>query len=195
MIQVHYSKLERAYHGSELRPHFLLSEFGLKGNALAAFIGPCDVKTDHLVDWEDRLAQDFIKAGKMIHFLGEFFGANLTEGVLRQRLFISQLQQILLQKLGHRHELKILREGDDLMVHGVGDTMRKLSVSIVTASPVSQLLHVGINIDPAGAPVPAIGLQELGIHPVPVIESALAQFQEEFESVQWAISKVRPVGC
>lgn len=193
MIQTHFSKKERPYHGPELRPHFLLQEFGLKGPALGAFIGPCEVKTEHLVDWEDRLANDHIRARKMVHFLGEFFGATLTEGVLRQRLFISQLQQILIRQLGHRHDVSIVREGDDLMVHGVGDTVRKLSVSIVTASPVSQLLHVGINIDPEGAPVPAIGLQELGLHPAPFIEAALAQFQKEYESVAWATAKVRPV--
>jgi hypothetical protein len=191
----------RAYTGVELRPHFLLAELGLRGSALGAFIGPCRVETEHLVDWEDRLANDRIEAAMMLHFIGEFFGASLTEGVLRQRLFIAQLAQALQGALVHSgrdRELRVERSGDDLFLRatreeGSQDEPRKLSVSIVTASPVSQLLHVGINIDPAGAPVAAIGLLELGIEPRAFAHHALAAFAEEWGSVEWACAKVRPV--
>src|SRR6185436_2386929 len=95
----------------------------------------------------------------MVHFIGEFFGAPLREGVVIQRLFMASVGESLNERLrsGGASEL-LLRRGDDLFFKD-----RKLSVSIVTASPVSLLLHAGINIDPAGAPVPAIGLPELGI--------------------------------
>jgi hypothetical protein len=43
MIQTLLSKEKRPYHGPELRPHFLLTELGLRGSGLAAFIGPCKV--------------------------------------------------------------------------------------------------------------------------------------------------------
>jgi hypothetical protein len=167
---------------------------GLKGPALGAFVGPCEVKTEHLVDWEDRLAQDKIVAGEMVHFIGEFFGATLREGVLRQRLFMATCAQILMELLpeskrqispAHRY---VRRDGDDLFWDG-----RKISVSIVTASPVSQLLHVGINVDPKGAPVPAVGLSEMGIEPQVFAKLALERFAEEWESVEWACAKVRPV--
>lgn len=173
-----------AYTGPELRPHFLLSEFGLRGSALAAFIGPCHVKTESMVDWEDRLAEDRIDAERMVHFLGEFFGSTLREAVWVQRLFVAQLESLLRERTSR----PVRRIGDDLFVED-----RKLSVSIVTASPVSQLLHLGLNIDPTGAPVPAIGLQELGIDGPELAKDALKRFSEEWEQVSWACAKVRPV--
>jgi hypothetical protein len=178
-----FLKQERTYSGKELRPHFLLTELGLKGSALGAFIGPCDVKTENLVDWEDRLAEDRIAARKMIHFIGEFFGLPLREGVLIQRLLMSMMGESLRVR-----GVEIERDGDDLFVKG-----RKLSVSIVTASPVSLLLHTGINLDPTGAPVPAIGLEELGIGPEAWVSEILARWASEWESMAWACTKVRPV--
>ncbi len=195
----HFSEKPRPYTGPELRPHFLLTEFALRGSALGAFIGPCHVKTDHLVDWEDRLANDRIEAKQMVHFLGEFFGATLKEGVLRQRLFIAQLGQSIqrhLEKSGLSRKFRLHRDGDDLFLTDLTapeSAPRKLSVSIVTASPVSQLLHTGINVDPEGAPVPAIGLRELGIEPVEWAKQALETFAQEWDGVEWACAKVRPV--
>lgn len=192
MITTRLLESELAYTGAELRPHFLLTELGLRGSALGAFLGPCEVKTDQLVDWEDRLAQDFIRAGKMVHFIGEFFGLSLSEGVLRQRLFMASLGQLVSESAAEQG-WRVRREGDDLMVHRGSEPERKLSVSIVTASPVSQLLHVGINIDPSGAPVPAIGLAELGVDPRRFASEALSRFEAEWSSMVWACAKVRPV--
>lgn len=186
-LQVQLSSKPRDYTGVELRPHFLLTELGLKGSAIGAFIGACQVKTEHLVDWEDRLANDHIQARLMVHFIGEFFGISLREGVLAQRLFMASAAQLLNEKLASKG-VRVLRSGDDLFI---GD--RKLSVSIVTASPVSQLLHVGINIDPTGAPVPAIGLQELEIEPKVWSQTLLERFALEWSDLEWACAKVRPV--
>ncbi len=188
-VQTLFSKETRPYLGPELRPHFLLSELGLRGSALAAFRGPCRVQTEHLVDWEDRLENDRIEAREMVHFLGEFFGEGLSQGVLRQRLFMAQVGEVLNAELlrAGRTE-RVLRSGDDLFV---GD--RKMSVSIVTASPVSLLLHAGINIDPAGAPVAAIGTAELGLDPEAWVPKVLERFSEEWSSIDWACAKVRPV--
>ncbi len=174
---------ERTYSGTELRPHFLLTELGLKGSAIGAFIGPCQVKTEHLVDWEDRLASDRIEARSMVHFIGEFFGLGLREMVLAQRLLMASLGESLRER-----GISVTRSGDDLML---GD--RKLSVSIATASPVSMLVHIGINIDPAGAPVKAVGLQELKVEPCEWAEGALKRFADEWADIDWARSKVRPV--
>lgn len=177
----------RPYHGPELRPHFILSQYKIEGSAVVAFRGPCDVKTDHLVDWEDRLANDSIKAKEMIHFLGEFFGITLKEGIWIQRLLVSESASIL-SSMG----AKVLRDGDDLFVNE-----KKLSVSIVTASPVSVLLHLGINVDAEGAPstVQAIGLKEFlkTEQIVKFVDLLLGRFQEEYSSVERASVKVRPV--
>lgn len=191
MIHTHFSRNERIYTGIELKPHFLLTEYGLKGSALGAFIGPTLVRTEHLVDWEDRLQNERIEARRMVHFLGEFFGvASLREGVLAQRLIMAQIGQSVNEHLlkAGRHEALVRRDGDDLFSMG-----RKLSVSIVTASPVSQLLHIGINVDPEGAPVPAIGLSELGIIAEEWVPGILKGVAHEWESMDWACAKVRPV--
>jgi hypothetical protein len=179
---------EIAYTGPELRPHWILSQFKIQGSAVVAFRGPCEVKTGDLVDWEDRLAQDCIRASEMVHFMGEFFGPTLREGVWMQRLFISILAEVLRERFG----ITLTRTGDDLWV-GEGDARRKLSVSIVTSSAVSQLLHIGINVDPAGAPVPAVGLLELGVEPTAFAREALSRFAAEMQSVWDATTKVMPV--
>lgn len=183
------------YTGPELRPHFLLEKWKLRGSAMAAFVGPCEVKTEHLVDWEDRLANDFIRAKLMVHCLGEFFGISLAEGVLYQRLFMSIAGQEIARVSGK----PIRRDGDDLFFT-MGGEERKLSVSIVTASPVSQLLHAGINLDATGAPVKAGGLFDLGIgaaqdqRPIQdLITGILSAFAREVEEIEWACAKVRPV--
>ncbi len=182
-LSTKYSDQPRAYTGVELRPHFILSELKVQGPALVAFVGSCRVETEHLVDWEDRLVNDRIEAAQMVHFLGEFFGMGLREGVFAQRLLMAIMGEVLREK-----GIDVRRSGDDLFIQN-----RKLSVSIVTASPVSVLLHAGINIDPAGAPVPAIGLGEIGIDPVEWTQAVLAKFLEEYSSVDWACAKVRPV--
>jgi hypothetical protein len=188
-----FSKTERPYTGPELRPHFLLTELELQGSGIGAFIGPCRVETAHLVDWEDRLANDRIEARKMVHFIGEFFGASLREGVLIQRLFMANVFDTLREKLDAQGKAGLLRrEGDDLFFRSP-EAERKLSVSIVTASPVSQLLHSGINIDPTGAPVPAIGLTELGVNPEEWVPLVLDRFAKEWKGMEWACVKVRPV--
>ncbi len=91
-----------------------------------------------------------------------------------------------LQKFG----ILALRDGDDIFIGG-----KKLSVSIVTASPVSILLHLGVNVDSEGAPVLATGLKdhlpEEKIHAL--IATVLARFAEEYKSVHRASVKVRPV--
>ena len=186
-VQTQFSQEPLHYTGPELRPHFLLSRLGLRGSALVAFRGSCKVETGELVDWEDRLENDRIEAREMVHFLGEFFGETLAQGVLRQRLLMAQMAEVLnslVQNPAHRIE----RRGDDLFA-----LERKMSVSIVTASPVSVVLHAGINIDPKGAPVPAIGTQELGLDASIWVPKVLERFKEEWNSMDWACAKVRPV--
>jgi uncharacterized protein len=187
-IRFHVSHEVRPYTGVELRPHFLLSELGIRGSAISVFTGPCHVKTDHLVDWEDKLAHDRIDAKEMIHFVGEFFGMSLNEGVLTQRFFMATLLDVLNEALQKSAKTFLHRTGDDLWL---GD--RKLSVSIVTATPVSVLMHVGINIDPAGAPVPAVGLAELGLDSAGIVSSFSERFLKEWNDMKWACTKVRPM--
>lgn len=174
------------YTGTELRPHWGLEQTKVYGSLLTAFLGPCEVPTGHLVDMEDRLACDMIRSAQMLHVIGEFFGTTLESGVLYQRLFMVWAERIL-REAG----LDVARSGDDLFV-GEG----KLSVSIATVSPVSVLIHWGLNIDPTGAPVKASGLGELKWGNSEVLAFAkklLTHYIEELEEIRLAQCKVRPV--
>lgn len=175
------------YNGRELRPHWGLERTKVYGTLITAFFGPCDVPTEHLVDMEDRIALDRIKSASMLHMIGEFFGTTLESGVLYQRLMMVWAER-LLRESGVKD---VVRSGDDLFI---GD--KKLSVSIATVSPVSVLIHWGLNIDSTGAPVKAIGFKDLGWTQAEVLAFAkklLTHYIEELEEIRLAQCKVRPV--
>jgi hypothetical protein len=176
------SREQVAYTGQELRSHWLFHRFGLRGDAAAAFLGPCEVALEHMVDQADVAAGDSIRAALMLHFIIEHFDTDLTRAVLRQRLLVCLARELLAGVNDVR------RSGDDLFVNE-----RKLSVSIATASPVSTLIHFALNVDPTGAPVPAVGLAELGVVPLPFAELLLARYAEECEGIAAARCKVRGV--
>ena len=187
-IQFEFLNNEMSYDGTQLRPHFVLENTKKYGSCIVGFIGGCNVKTSELVDMEDRLNNDHILAKKMLHFIAEFYGTNLESTVLYQRLFMNHAQKILANE---KQFSDIQRQGDDLMV---GDA--KLSVSIATASPVSTLIHWGINIDSTGAPVKAIGLNQLDWNEEKIKQFAsnlVHNFIKEVNDIQMACVKVRAV--
>ena len=71
---------------------------------------------------------------------------------------------------------------------------RKLSISVATISPHSGLIHAAFNFRGEGAPVAAIGLEELGVAPREFGEQLLAAYAAELEGINFAASKVRRVG-
>jgi hypothetical protein len=170
------------YTGAELSSLFAYKNFSLQGNSVIGFIGPCHVD-QHLVDQEDVKNEDFIKSKLMVHFIAEIFQLDLAEGIFRQRLYMSIVKEIVEKKVA-----QIRRSGDDLFIG-----KRKLSVSIATLSPVSTMIHIGINVDPTGAPVPAIGLAELKINPKTFAQEVLQAIAREEESIDLARCKVRGV--
>jgi hypothetical protein len=68
-----------------------------------------------------------------------------------------------------------------------------MTVSIAAPSRGTCLIHLGINVDPAGAPVPAIGLDELGVPPREILETILDKYQKELATAAHAELKVRSV--
>ena len=121
----------------------------------------------------------------MLHFLVEHFDTPLPLAVARQRLLVAMTAE----EINRSQKLPALeRKGDDLYV---GD--RKLTVSIATASPVSSLIHMGVNIMGEGAPVPAIGLEDLGVATKPLARKILDRYSEEILSMHQATCKVKPV--
>jgi hypothetical protein len=172
------------YDGSQLSAHFAFRKFGILGDSIVAFIGPCEVKIDAMVDIEDVRRDAPIFSREMLSFIFESFAFDLKAAAAFQRLMVC----IAAERLAEQKVAKLLRKGDDLFVEG-----RKLSVSIAAASPVSTLIHLGLNIDAGGAPVPAVGLSEFGVDIQAYAALCLNSFRDEYQSLLKATWKVRPV--
>jgi hypothetical protein len=179
-----------AYDGSQLRAHWLLHRFGLAGDALVAFRGPCRVGRDEMADLAD-LDGPGISGDDMVHFVWECFAApDLLLAVHRQRLLAAQAREVLAELAP---ATVVRRDGDDLFatVSGGGG---KLSISIATVTPVSALVHFAVNATPGGAPVATATLRELGVEPRDFAERLLARAAGEQASIAIARAKVRPKG-
>jgi len=176
---------EIKYDGSQLSSHFAYREFGIKGDSLVSFIGPCDVLIQSMVDLEDVKANKTIYSQSMLHFIVEHFHNDLTLCICKQRLLMSLMQEELQDSI---QGLRIKRVGDDLF-----DDHFKLTVSIATSSSVSTLIHAAINIVSEGTPLPTRGLSDYKLNPHAFARSVMNRYVAELQGVQWARSKVRPV--
>jgi hypothetical protein len=175
------------YTGSELAPHFIFKRFKVRDNAIVAFCGAANVSIEHMVDLEDVQNDKPIYSPRMLHFLGEFFIDSLDQGILLQHLFVDQVYQWLWENLSLRGNPPLSKRGNDLFYDG-----RKLSVSIATRSPVSVLMHMGINIRTEGTPVPTAGLAELDISPERFAGDILRGFTADWDVYRRARTKVLP---
>ena len=171
------------YTGRELRSGWVEANTGLEGDAAAGFLGRCSVPTENLVDLDDRRAGATIESAEMAHVLIEHPGCSIRACVLRQRLLVCLLCDLLRQR-----GIDPSRDGDDIYVD-----RRKLTVSIAAPSAHASLIHLGINVRAEGAPVPAVGLEELGIDGRGLLQELLAGYQNELETAAHAETKVRPV--
>lgn len=172
-----------AYTGRELRGGWVGEKTGLSGDAAAGFAGPCHVATDDLVDLDDRRAGATIDSALMAHVVIEHPGCDIRTCVLRQRLLVCILCEVLLGR-----GINPCRDGDDVYVEN-----RKLTVSIAAPSPGASLIHLGINVNPEGAPVPAVGLEELRINENELLDELLKRYGRELETAAHAENKVRTV--
>lgn len=172
------------YDGSQLRSHFAYHARGILGDSIVAFEGGCRVDLEALVDLEDARSGSIIESRRMVHFLAEHFDRSLERTVLRQRLLVVCVAEALAALGATRPD----RRGDDLFVAD-----RKLSVSIATASPVSTLIHLGVNVDAEGAPVPAADLGELGVEARALAGEVLERYPAEMAGIARARWKVRAV--
>lgn len=176
---------EIAYNGAQLRSGWIAEVADLRGDAAVAFFGPCDVAPEHMVDQEDLAAGARIYSPRMLHTVIEHPGLDLAHITTRQRLLMAIAGELLNSHLG---ETLIRRDGDDLYFRDL-----KLSVSVATTSPKSGLIHSGFNMRGEGAPVPAIGLEELGVAAREFGEQLLAAYAREIDGTAQAAGKVRPV--
>ncbi len=180
-----FVEAEVPYTGRELHSLWAYRNHGIQGDSIVAFVGPCHVPAEALVDEADRKEGAFIRSDRMLHFIVEHFERDLEKAILRQLLLVSLSQVEINRRLDG---MIVERRGDDLFRDDL-----KLSVSIATLSPVSAMIHLGLNVTAAGAPVPAVGLDELGIEPRPLGESVLEAYAGICENLQWMRSKVRGV--
>lgn len=178
---------EIKYTGLELSPHWIYKKFHLQGDAIIAFCGECEVKLTEMVDIEDVINNEPIYSKNMLNFIIEHFNIGLIEGVTRQRLLICIIKETI-EKLftPNASPFTIHRNGDDLFINN-----KKLSVSIATKSPTSVLIHVGINIDPTGAPVDAIGLNFLNNLKIDEFaQEIMLKYSQEINDIILASTKV-----
>ena len=150
MQMMFVSDREIIYTGEQLRSHWIYDNFDILGDAVVSFTGEAKVELGHMVDIQDVKENAPIYSSKMLNFIIEHFNVSMLEIILRQRLFICIIQDTLNNMLGTN---SVARKGDDLYYNNA-----KLSVSIATISPLSGLIHTGININSHGAPVRAAGL-------------------------------------
>jgi hypothetical protein len=174
---------EIRYTGVELTSGWVKKQTGLDGDAAAGFVGNCSVPTENLVDLDDRRAGATIESAEMAHVLIEHPGCSIRACVLRQRLLVCLLCDIL-----RGRGVSAARDGDDVHIG-----RRKLTVSIAAPSTRSCLIHLGINVRPEGAPVPAVGLEELRINAKDLLQELLGAYKNELETAAHAEKKVRTV--
>lgn len=175
------------YDGTQLASLWAFRRFGLQGDSIVSFQGPCQVDLPEMVDLADVRDNSPIYSENMLHFIIEHFDLDLEKTIVRQRLFIAIIKDAVLQFAG----VVLRRQGDDLY-----HEEKKLSVSIATLTPVSTMIHAGLNILSENVPVPAAGLTDLGlaVHEAPKLGAAICGlYARECSEIRLARCKVRGV--
>ncbi len=181
------------YDGSQLSPLWAYVSFDVQGDSIVSFRGPCNVNDEFMVDMEDKRKGAEIVSADMLHFVVEYFGVTIDEIVLVQRLLISTVVDLLKEAIFDEAEVE--REFDNIFAYPPDEDERgKLSVSVATASPVSGLIHLGLNVTTEGTPVKTSGLNEIGVEDVDKFAVEVAKrFIQEMKNVKADASKVKPV--
>ncbi|MDD2420541.1 MAG: DUF366 family protein [Heliobacteriaceae bacterium] len=186
MLKTFFGEEPQSYDGTQLSSLWAYRRYKIMGDSIVAFRGSCRVALDKMVDLEDVLAGDFIYSPEMLHFIVEQFDQDLEKAVLRQRLLIVMIKE----ELAARVNRVLIRCGDDLYWEG-----KKLSVSIATLSPVSAMIHVGLNLCTEGTPVPTVSLAQLGENdPQGFGCRIMDRYVAEIADIHLARCKVRGVG-
>ena len=181
------------YTGKQLRSHWIYESFEIPGDAIVAFRGAADVDK-YLVDMVDLSKKEYIHSEDMLHFIVEHFSLDLEKTIAYQRLLIAIMCEHInayLRDSTSDKGCQIKRYGDDLY-----DEQDKLTVSIATLTPVSTMIHAGINISSKNTPVPTKGLLDYGMSEADIAsfaETVLASYTKEIKSMCMARCKVRGV--
>ena len=150
----------KSYDGALLHSRFAYKFFrerALPIGNIIAFRAPMNVEAEGMIDSEDVLNNDYIYSDDAINFLWEIPNLDPFGAVAWQRLFNTQIANILSTKYINA---PIEVNGDDLIVHkehtqgGIAQQKGKCSVSITYTKNNVALGHTGINII-AGKKAPA----------------------------------------
>lgn len=178
------------YDGSQLRPLYAYENYKVLGDSIVSWVGPCNITLEHMVDIEDKIESSKICGDKMLHFIIEIFGSDLTAAVSLQRLFASIVKDRI--EVMTLRKIKLDRDGDDIyMTENKGQ--QKLSISIASKSAVSTMIHFAVNIVNDGTPVNTLCLNELGIEEYALAQEVMNYFIEEHRSIIVATKKVIPL--
>ncbi len=183
----HFITENITYDGTQLSSLWACRNFGFQGDSVVAFRGPCQVNLTEMVDLEDIRKNAPIYSTDMLHFIVEHFEMDLEKTIFRQRLFIAIIKDVIKEFTG----IDLKRSGDDLFYDE-----NKLSVSIATLSPVSTMIHTGLNISSKDVPVAAVGLADLGVAENQVThlgEAICGLYVRECDEIRMARCKVRGV--
>ncbi len=180
------------YDGTQLRSLWAFTQHNVQGDSIIAFRGPADVSGANLVDLVDAKAGKFIKSDEMVHFITEFFDSDLPRTVVLRRLLVMIIKEVIEEI---KPEIFVERKGNDLFIEvdEEGVDYRKLSVSIATASPVSTLIHVGVNVTSENTPVPTFGLADLEVPVEELVLKVMQKFITEVKEMELERTKVRGV--
>jgi hypothetical protein len=183
----HFIEQTIPYDGTQLSSLWAFRNFGFQGDSIVCFRGPCRVELPQMVDLEDVRKDAPIYSNDMLHFIIEHFSLDLEKTIIRQRLLMAVIKDVVEHETG----ANLCRCGDDLYLGGL-----KLSVSIATLTPVSTMIHTGLNVSSKDTPVPAVGLADLGLVGGEVAglgRSVCSAYAGEYRDMQMARCKVRGV--
>lgn len=173
------------YDGSQLHSHFAYRNWKVMGDSVVSWQGPCQIPSSNIVDGEDLLAGQTICGDQMLHFIVELFNQSLGFAVLVQRVFAGLVLEICRKESQSLMAPELYRRGDDIYYQN-----QKLSISVATISPVSALIHFGINISNEGTPVKTLCLKDLCIDPYQIALRIMEALAEELKSAHEATQKV-----
>lgn len=176
---------EFIYDGTQLSSLFAYKNYGVLGNSIVSWIGECSVSFEHMIDFEDLRAKEKICGKKMLHFVVEIFDKDLTHAVLLQRLFAATAYEEIQEVV---RPISFKRTGDDLYFQE-----GKLSISIASSSPVSQMIHFAVNITNEGTPVKTSSLEDLKINAKNFAINMMERISKEYLSIVEATQKVKPL--
>lgn len=184
-------KKVKTYDGSQLRPLFAYENFKISEDSIISWVAPCDVRLEHMVDYEDKIENSKIAGDQMLHFIVEIFPANLPFGISLQRI-LTALAKDLILNMSPNSSLQIFRDGDDLYI-GANKSKAKLSISIATVSAVATHIHFALNVTNAGTPVKTACLTDLKINTEKFSIALMEDFVKEYKSILFASKKVKPL--